>query len=69
MLESIVSFSSIYWFSYFYESVCNFFKFFQCRLFIENSRKSTENGFEQWDITETKWIRLLIFSTCFLTTN
>ena len=40
----------------------DFFKFFKCRLFIKNSRKSTENGYEHWDITGTnKWIRLLFF--------
>ena len=39
----------------------DFFKFFKCRLFNKNSRKSPENG-GQWDITETNnWIRLLFF--------
>ena len=62
MIESIVSFSSLYWFSYFYEFVKKNFKLFKCRYFIKNSRKSTENGFENWDIIETNnWIRLLSF--------
>jgi len=40
----------------------DFFIFFKCLLVIKNSRKSTENGFEHWAITETNnWIRLLIF--------
>jgi len=62
MLESIISFSSLYWISYFYEFVRRFLKFFKCRLFNKNSRKSTENVCEQWEIAETNnWIRLLIF--------
>ena len=62
MIESIVSFSSLYWFSYFYEFVKKIFKLFKFRYFIKNSRKSTENGFENWDIIETNnWIRLLSF--------
>jgi len=36
MIESIISFSSLYWIYYFY-------KFFKCRLFNYTSRKSEEN--------------------------
>ena len=46
MLESNISFSSLYWISI----------FFQCRLFNKNSRKSKENVCEQWEITETNKI-------------
>ena len=43
-----------------YEFV-HFYKLFKC-LFNKNSRKSTENFCEKWDITETNnWIKLLIF--------
>jgi len=44
MLESIISFSSLYWISYFLW-ICS------------HSRKSTENVCKQWDITKTyNWI-------------
>ena len=40
----------------------DFLKFLKCCIFYKNSRKSTENVCEQWDITETNnWIWLLIF--------
>jgi len=40
----------------------DFIKLFKCRFFFDkNSRKSTEKGVQQWDITETNnWERLLI---------
>ena len=63
MLESIISFSSLYWISYFFTNLfADFYKFFKCRLFNENSRKSTESYCEEWEIKETKnLLRLLIF--------
>ena len=62
MLESIISFSSLYWIPYFLNLFADLFKFFKCRLFNKNSRKSIENVCLQWDITETNnWIRLLFF--------
>ena len=64
MLESIISFSSciILNILFFTNLFADFYKFSKCRLFIENSRKSTENVCDQWEITETNnWIRLLIF--------
>ena len=58
MLESDISFSSFFFANLF----ADFFKFFKCRLFNNNSKKSTENVCKQGDITETNtWIRLLIF--------
>jgi len=64
MFESIssFSFSSIYLISYSLTNLfADFFKFIECRLFNKNSRKSKESFCEQWDITETNWIRFLIF--------
>jgi len=61
MLESIVSYSSLI-FLFFMNLFADLFKFSKCRLFIKNSRKSTENGFKPWEITETNnWIKSLIF--------
>ena len=41
--------------------VADFYKFLKCCLH-KNSRKSTENVCQKWEITETNiWIRLLIF--------
>ena len=49
-------------FFFFVDLFADIFKFFKCRLFIKHSRKSTENGYEHWEITETNnWIRLLDF--------
>ena len=63
MLESIISFSSLYWISY------SLWIWLQISIncsnvvfSIKNKNKSTENVCEQWDITETNnWIRLLFF--------
>ena len=61
MLESIISFSSLYHL-FFMNWFADFFPFLKCRLFNKNYRKSRENVCEAWDITETNnWIRLLIF--------
>ena len=61
MLESTVSFHHYFDFLILYE-FADLFKFFKCRLYIKDSRKSTANGLEYWDITETNnWIRLLNF--------
>ena len=38
---------------FFKDLFVEFLKFFKCRLFIKNSRKSTENGLEHVDITES----------------
>ena len=40
-------------FLFFMNLFAEFYKFFKCRLFNKNSRKSTENVCEQGDITET----------------
>ena len=40
----------------FYNKLIRCYKFFQCRLFNKNSRKSKENVCEQWEITETNKI-------------
>ena len=48
------------------EFVRRLLQILQISSFQYNSRKSTENIGEQWDITETNnWKILLIFSTCF----
>ena len=59
MLESTISFSSIYWISY--------SLWISLQIFTDSSNfvfsiKIIENVCEQWEITETnKWVRLLIF--------
>ena len=62
MLESIISFSLLYWTSYsYYYLFSDFYKFFKCCLFNKNFSKSTENVCEQLNISKTNnWIRLLI---------
>ena len=52
----------LFYFSFFTNLFAEFYKFFKCRLFNKNSRKSTENVCEEWEITETNnWIWLLKF--------
>ena len=49
-------------FMFFKNLFSDFFKLYKFRLFNKNSRKSTNNVCEQWDITETKnSIKLHIF--------
>ena len=49
-------------FIFFKNLFSDFFKLYKFRLFNKNSRKSTKNVCEQWDITETKnSIKLHIF--------
>ena len=51
MLESTVSFHHYFDFLILYE-FADLFKFFKCRLFIKNSRKSTANGLETTETVE-----------------
>ena len=59
ILESLTLFSSLCWIFSPYEFVR---RFLQRLSFQKNSKRSTENVFEDWEITKThNWIRLLIF--------
>ena len=62
MLNQLFLFHHYIEFLILYESVHRFLQILQMSSFNKNSRLSTENFCEQWDITETNdWIRLLIF--------
>jgi len=63
MLELIISYSSFYWISYSLR-MCSQISTNSSNVvfFDKNCRKSTENVYEQWEITETNnWIELLTF--------